>query len=149
MTDRMTSAALRKLLNLSEPGSQSESCTAAEWNAMQGGTANDLLPRPHKYGAIATEVDGIRFDSIAEATRYAELRHLLDAGEIVSLEIQPEFPLIVNGVTIGAYRGDFAYRDHRGDRVIEDVKGVRTPVYRLKKMLLKALYGIDVVEVGT
>jgi len=31
--------------------------------------------------------------------------------------------------------------------VVEDVKGVRTPVYLLKKKLLKACHGLDVVEI--
>jgi hypothetical protein len=55
----------------------------------------------------------------------------------------------VNGQKLGFYRGDFRYR-HNGVTVLEDVKSAFTakiPVYRLKKKLVKALYGIDIVEV--
>jgi hypothetical protein len=30
--------------------------------------------------------------------------------------------------------------------VVEDTKGMRTPVYRLKKKIMKALYDIDILE---
>jgi hypothetical protein len=100
-----------------------------------------------KYGAIRTEVDGITFASKAEARRYDELKLMLKAGAISRLDIQPRFPLTVNGVTVGAYVGDFAYMDN-GKLVVEDVKGVKTPVYRLKAKLVRALYGIEIVEVA-
>jgi hypothetical protein len=99
-----------------------------------------------KYGAIRTEVDGMSFASKAEARRYAELKLMERAGAISRLDIQPRFPLTVNGVKVGAYVGDFAYMDN-GKLVIEDVKGVKTPVYRLKAKLVKALYDIDIAEV--
>ena len=86
-----------------------------------------------KYGAIKTIVDGYRFDSKAEAERYAELKWLLAAKEIVALELQPEVKLPC-GVK---YRGDFLLTMPDGSRVIEDVKGMRTPVYRLKMRMLK------------
>jgi hypothetical protein len=101
-----------------------------------------------KYGAIRTEVDGITFASKAEARRYAELRLLLDAGAIYDLTLQPRFDLSVNGVKIGTYVADFRYVDGETHEIlVEDVKGVRTPVYRLKAKLVKALYGITVQEV--
>lgn len=37
--------------------------------------------------------------------------------------------------------------DERGARIVEDVKGFKTPVYRLKKKLVEALYGIQIREV--
>ena len=46
------------------------------------------MARRHKYSARPTEVDGIRFDSKAEARRYTELRTLEKAGEISHLELQ-------------------------------------------------------------
>lgn len=101
-----------------------------------------------KYGAIKTEVDDIVFDSKKEANRYCELKIMERAGEIKSLTIQPSFPLIVNGSKVGKYIADFKYVDCRsGKIVIEDVKGVKTPVYRLKKRLVNALYGYEIIEV--
>lgn len=107
--------------------------------------------RPHKYGAKPTEVDGLRFDSKREAARYSALQLLVRAGEIVDLEVQPTYPIIIADpqgmpVIVAAYRADFRYRRGR-DVVVEDVKGVRTPLYRLKKKLVEALYGIKITEV--
>lgn len=103
-----------------------------------------------KFGNRKTEVDGITFDSLKEARRYGELKLLERAGEISGLELQPKFPLTVNGQLVCTYRGDFSYRDKAGNRVIEDVKSPATrahPVYRIKAKLLRAVYGIDVTEV--
>jgi len=102
------------------------------------------VPR-QKYGAVAVTVDGHRFASKAEAARYRVLKAREDAGEIEGLELQPRFPLVVNGERVGVYVADFRYRE-KSEMVTEDVKGIRTPVYRLKKRLVKALYGIDIRE---
>lgn len=101
-----------------------------------------------KYNAIKTEVDGHVFDSHAEARRYSELQILERCGEIKELTLQPVFPLIVNEHKIGKYIADFRYIDAHGNTIVEDVKGVQTPVYNLKKKLVKALYGFDIVEVS-
>ena len=107
-------------------------------------------PRPNKYGARKTEVDGITFDSKAEARRYGELKLLEQAEEITALELQPKFPVEVNGKKICTWKGDFRYWCNRGGGwVVEDVKGFRTPVYRLKKKLVEAIYDIEVTEVKT
>lgn len=101
-----------------------------------------------KYNAIPTHVDGLRFASKREAKRYNELKLMERGGEIIALEIQPKFPLIVNKQKLGSYIGDFRYRDTAtGDLIVEDVKGVKTPVYKLKAKLVKALYGVEIVEV--
>lgn len=100
-----------------------------------------------KYNAIRTTVDGITFDSKAEAARYSELKLLQAAGEIYGLALQPTFPLVVNGVKVATYIADFEYFAAGARRVIEDVKGVKTPLYRLKKKLVKVIHGVEVVEV--
>jgi hypothetical protein len=99
-----------------------------------------------KYHARATTVDGIRFASAAEARRYSELILLQSAGEITDLELQPHYKCVVNGQNVATYIADFRYIEH-GKVIVEDVKGVRTPVYRLKKKLVEALYGIEIVEI--
>jgi hypothetical protein len=104
--------------------------------------------RPHKYGATAVTIDGIRFASKKEGKRYAELKLLAKAGEINGLEIQPALPVqSPNGTLIFTYKADFSYWTKGGQRVIEDVKGVRTPVYLLKKKIIEALYGFEIVEI--
>lgn len=103
-------------------------------------------PKRGKYGAIKTQVDGITFHSKKEAERYRALKILRNIHSIRDLKLQPKFYLEVNGVPVCTYIADFSY--YRGDQlVVEDVKGFKTPAYRLKKKLVKALYGIEVVEV--
>ncbi len=115
------------------------SATRLRTNAAGGGF-------PRKYRNQPTFVDGIRFASKKEAYRYRELKILESNNLISNLSLQPRFPLIVNGTKVATYVGDFAYVDDRG-KIVEDVKGIRTPVYKLKKKLLKAIHGIDIVEV--
>lgn len=96
--------------------------------------------RSNKYGAKRTSVDGIIFHSKKEAMRYVALKQLVKAGKIQDLELQPRVPIYVNGKKICDYIGDFRYTDHRGEKILEDVKSeaTKTPVYRLKKKLLEA-----------
>lgn len=107
--------------------------------------ANHAMTR-HKYRAIPTTVDGIRFASKLEATRYRELRLLERSGQISGLRQQIVYPLEVCGHTVASYVADFDYYDHEGAFIIEDVKGMRTPVYRLKKKLFEALYDETITE---
>ena len=106
-----------------------------------------------KYGAIRTTIDGITFASKAEARRYSELQILLKSGEITDLKLQPKYPLVFipskgrDSVNVGSYIADFWYRKRNKDAVTEDVKGMLTPVYRLKKKMVEAIYGITIVEV--
>lgn len=116
-----------------------------------------LDQKRHKYGAVRTEVDGLKFHSKREAKRYQELRLLEKAGEVKELILQPRFPLLVPGrgnggayerVHLGDYVADFRYRlGPRGLLMIEDVKGFKTPLYKWKKRHVEAQYGITVTEV--
>lgn len=99
----------------------------------------------NKYKAIKTVVDGITFDSKKEAKRYVELKLLVKSGVISELKLQPRFDLIINDCKCGFYKADFEYIEN-GKTVIEDVKGMKTPVYNLKKKLIKAIYNIDIFE---
>jgi hypothetical protein len=99
-----------------------------------------------KYGNVQTVVDAMTFDSKAEARRYGELKLLEQAGVIRDLVCQPKYPIVVNGKKICDYIGDFSYVEG-GKVTLEDVKGVRTPAYRLKRKLVYACYGIEITEV--
>jgi len=103
------------------------------------------LAKAHKYHATATIVDGIRFPSKKQARRYSELRFLEKSKLISRLALEPRYAIVVNEQHICDYVADFKYVDITGE-VIEDVKGVKTPVYRLKKKLVEAIYGITVKE---
>ena len=97
----------------------------------------------NKYGNKKTVVNGITFDSKAEARRYCELRLLERAGEISNLELQPKFVLIPKhkrrGRTVrqATYKADFRYVDEDGNTIVEDVKGVETREFKLKRKLLE------------
>lgn len=106
-----------------------------------------------KYGNKKTVVDGIIFDSKREADRYRELRAWEKAGVIYGLTRQQVFTLLPNQKTDGkvveravTYKADFCYyRD--GEYVAEDVKGVRTPDYIIKRKLMLYAKGIRIREV--
>lgn len=112
------------------------------------------MTRPHKYGATAVEVDGIRFASKREAKRWSELKLLERLGEIRDLKRQ--VPVLMRGEKEpiktptgrnATYRADFTYIDNlNGAWVIEDSKGFRTPEYKLKRAILAAM-GIQIREV--
>jgi hypothetical protein len=111
-----------------------------------------------KYHAKKTEYDGIVFDSRREANRYAQLKILEEAGEISNLELQVKFVLIpaqrIDGKVVErecSYKADFVYDeiDERGNKhkVVEDVKGVKTEAYKIKKKMLLYVHGVQIREV--
>jgi hypothetical protein len=97
-----------------------------------------------KFGNVRCTVDGIPFDSQAEARRYGELCLLQQAGEISELRPSPAQPkkerfTLAGGIT---YTPDFTYVE-RGHRVAEDVKGGRataTAHFRDKAKLFRERY---------
>ncbi len=116
--------------------------------------------RRNKYGAKKCEWQGRTFDSQAEMRRAQELEIMQRAGAISDLQYQVKFPLdaCADANSPGAinrcwypakvcdYKCDFTYVEN-GQLVVEDVKGMRTPVYALKKRWMKAQYGIEIREV--
>lgn len=110
--------------------------------------------KQRKYQERKTEVDGITFDSAAEARRYVQLKMLVAAGEIKDLGIQPEFilqPSFKHGkrtVRAITYRADFRYTEvATSEVVVEDVKGMETPVFQLKAKMLLYVHHIEVKRV--
>lgn len=104
--------------------------------------------RRNKYNNKRWEALGITFDSKREASRYFLLKGLEDVGKINSLELQPVYVLqegfIYNGKKVRpiTYRADFRYIvSETGEEIVEDVKGVKTDVYRIKKKLFLKRYG--------
>lgn len=101
-----------------------------------------------KYKAKPCEIDGYKFPSLREGKRYRELVILQRVGAISNLELQPKYPCVVNGKKVCEYRADFRYDDLvKNCQVVEDCKGFKTPVYRLKKKLVEALYGFPILEI--
>lgn len=103
-------------------------------------------PKTAKYRNQRVEVDGIAFASKKEARRYAELKLLERAGEICALQLQVRYPLKVLGQLVTTYVADFQYVDADG-LVVEDVKGFRTDLYKVKAKLFKAVVGFPIREV--
>lgn len=100
-----------------------------------------------KYHSTKTTVAGIKFDSKAEAARYSVLMDQLRAGAIRDLKLQAEHTIqeafsTPAGERVRAvrYKADFEYQRRREDGswedVVEDVKGMRTKEYALKRKLL-------------
>lgn len=110
--------------------------------------ARKLLSKPKrsKYGAKKTELDGVTYDSKAEAEYAAKLKLREKAGEVGGIEIQRPFPILINGFSVGVYRADFCFIDHKEDgrlRVI-DVKGYDTPLSKFKRKCVEAFYRVKI-----
>lgn len=106
-----------------------------------------------KYHAKKTVVDGITFDSRREADRYLVLKGMEEDGSIEGLRRQVRYELVpafdVDGKRYRPvfYVADFVYVDKEtGKTVVEDVKGMRTDVYRLKSKLFARRYGMSIKE---
>ena len=98
----------------------------------------------------------IAFDSEREARRFGELRMLLRCGKIQDLRLQVNFTLQEGYTTADGervrpivYRADFTYRERTGDGwrpVVEDVKGVRTKEYNMKRKMMLEKFGVKIRE---
>lgn len=101
----------------------------------------------HKYHATKTTVDGITFSSRAEASRYIALKAAVALGTITDLVLQPRFVLQPGfgpkGGKIRAieYVADFQYKDKEGRSIVEDVKGMKTEAYNIKRKIFLYKYG--------
>lgn len=116
-----------------------------------------------KYHNRKICVNGERFDSVKEFDRWKELLLLEEHGGITDLRRQVKFTLIPaqrEGETITArgiqrpgkvierecfYVADFVY-EQDGQTVVEDVKGMKTDTYLLKRKMLLYFYGIRIKE---
>lgn len=109
-------------------------------------------PRRQKYANRRVEIDGQTFDSKAEARYWGHLQIRLKAGEISNLRRQVPF-VLAPAVVIGGrkrpplrYVADFVWEEG-GRTVVADVKGAVPEAYRIKRHLLKAIHGIDILEI--
>lgn len=105
---------------------------------------NETKVKKQKYRNQKIEIDGHLFDSKAEARRYLFLRSQQSLGEIFDLKLQEPFQL-----SVCKYKADFVYREkHTGALIVEDVKGVKTQTYILKKKMMESELGIIIKEVS-
>lgn len=132
------------------------SMSAAQYQATLG-----KPPKRSKYGNTKVVFDGHTFDSKRELARYKFLKGRQERGEISNLELQPSFklkcgerPILLKskGYPNGrqaTYFADFAYWcPVEEKRVIEDSKGMKTDIYKLKKAIVEAQFpGVKIIEV--
>ncbi len=109
-------------------------------------------PQRQKYANQPITVDGIAFDSKAEARYWGVLRWREKAGEIRNIQRQVVFEL-APAVVIGGrkrpplrYIADFVYEE-AGKTVVADVKGAVPDAYRIKRHLMKSVHDIDILEI--
>jgi hypothetical protein len=108
--------------------------------------------KEHKYHAKPVVVEGVHYASIREYDRHQELVMKQKAGLIRGLKRQVVFRFIHNGIHVGKYVADATYYEPGNptrkawDLVVEDSKGVRTPLYRRSKKMMLAFYGIEIRE---
>jgi len=118
-----------------------------------------MFPRSFsKFKNKKVKLDGYTFDSLSEAKHYQHsLLPRFKSGEITHLEVHPRFKCMINGVKICDYIADFSYINVKeiglqgqiGCQVVEDVKGFKTDVYKLKKKLVEAIYrGTKIIEIS-
>lgn len=115
-----------------------------------------------KYHSRKITRDGVTFDSVREYNRWRELLLLEKAGKITKLNRQMPYTLIpaqyetVLDPETGkakrtcieracTYIADFTYWEN-GKFVVEDAKGMKTDVYKIKRKLMLSVYGIRIKE---
>ena len=105
-----------------------------------------------KYRNKKVEYKGIRFDSKKEYIRYLVLEDMQRKGEISGLQLQVPFVLVppfqLNNIKYKGmkYVADFVYKKD-GKIVVEDTKGYRTDVYKIKRKLMAYMHKIEIKEV--
>jgi hypothetical protein len=133
---------------------RTRSTTAKRGSAPAATKGGSPSGRHGKFNAKGEHVNGVWMASEAQAERYRQLLRMEMDGTIGGLRTEVPFDLVVNNKKICTYRADFVYAvlDERGERrreVVEDVKGMITPEFRLKAKLFAALmpWPISLVEV--
>lgn len=132
--------------------SRSKTSTAGARKPTTDGSPGPARKRS-KYGNQPCEIGGQKYRSKREAARHQQLLSLEAAGLLANLRREVPFVLApavkIAGRTKPALRyvADFVYTDTAtGLEVVEDCKGMRTDVYRIKRHLMKTTHGVDIVE---
>lgn len=105
-----------------------------------------------KYSNQRMEIDGVTFDSKAEARYWRVLQARLKAREITNLRRQVVYELAPSVVIGGRkrpplrYIADFVWEENGRD-VVADVKGAMPDAYRIKRHLMKSIHDIDILEI--
>lgn len=112
----------------------------------------NMKSKRSKYGNVKTVVNGITFDSKAEATYYNQLKWLKQAEQIKGFKLQPRYILqdafVKNGKKYRKieYVADFEVHKLDGQLKLLDIKGTKTKEFLLKKQLFERKY-LDTLSV--
>ena len=107
-----------------------------------------------KHNNQKVDYDGITFDSGKEKDYYVRLKLLERMGEVKYIEVHKRYDFYINDIYIGFYKLDFKVEYTDGVTEHIDVKGIdkktgkkvtSTSTFMLKKKLMKAIHGIDVL----
>ena len=107
-----------------------------------------MFRKKSKYNAKKVEVDGIKFDSKAEAEYYEHLKCLKKAKLVADIERQkrivilPSYEIKGRKVRATHYIADFVVTYIDGEVEYVDVKGYETDTFKLKKKMFESMYGI-------
>ena len=103
--------------------------------------------KQNKYRNKEISIAGQIFQSKLEAKRYKQLALLEKAGEIKDLKMQVKYELqeafTKNGKTYRKieYIADFVYYDNKLKKtIVEDTKGIKTDVFKIKQKLFEKKY---------
>lgn len=118
----------------------------------------NFTPGASKYSNRKIEIDGIMFDSKKEAKVYGELQILVKAGEIKGFDRQVSFELIPAQYDLVdwknkcvekavTYKADFVVEHNDGEKSVIDAKGMRTPIYIIKRKLMRSVHKLNIKEV--
>lgn len=124
---------------------------AERWEKrLRSGTA---VPEPERCPSCGEAWHGFVADSTAEARRYGQLLLRQRSGEITDLAVHPRYTLapafrdgdghVQRGIE---YEADYSYLED-GREVVEDVKGVETQTWRLKRALFLRVHRDCVLRV--
>lgn len=122
------------------PGAQPPAATLVPDDSTECPTCGHRRKKRHKYRAQRTKIDNHWFDSKKEALRYLELVAMRERGEINRFHRQVPFDL-PGGVV---YVIDFQIVNLDESLVYEDVKGISTPVFKLKLKQVEECYGVEI-----
>lgn len=87
-----------------------------------------------------------KFDSKAEYERWCDLKLLQLGGKIFNLRRQVAYPIEINGIHVCVWIADYVYTDFEtGREISEDLKGMATDVFKLKRKLVEAYYGFKIL----
>lgn len=111
-----------------------------------------------KYGNVKKEYGGRKYDSTKEADYAATLdwckKERRPEKRVVSWEAQVPYQVVLNGVKICKYFADFKVKYADGRVEVIDVKPLdrrtgkfrSTDVFKLKRKLVEAQFGIKIIE---